>query len=290
MGGSVMPAEKLDPLRNWKRAGGVCVVWGVSKGMYFRVCRVILKPRLYMLKYDANSGNSLLLLSDWLPRGMHFNPSNDDGELLVSIKSDKPSFNVAPNPQAAWTEPAVRADRMCWSLVSMAYTIAIELGVFDSILDSGIWTPGPQPKTAYAPECADCLGRMLFVYVTQTCGRLVFPNIMPSQGKGIDTFLKMDEPVGTLSKLVPHTRVSSFDANLSNLASPYGKITPEDRIQRAWAELTTLIRASNAEMFGSRERTLESTRNGEYLPFLERFWPRLRQWLEKFENSESELR
>ena len=84
----------------------------------------------------------------------------------------------------------------------MAYTLSFELGVFDSLIESGRWSPGPQAKTGYDSERADRIGRMLLVYVSQTCGRLGFPNMMPSQGNETNfNFLKMDAPPGTFRKL-----------------------------------------------------------------------------------------
>ena len=138
---------------------------------------------------------------------MHFNPISDDGELLMA---DRPAIDLknlhAPRSvHSAWTEPAMRSSRMCWSLVSQAYGLAFELGIFDSMIESGHWRPGPQLKTAYDAERADRIGRMLLVYVTQTCGRLGFPNMMPPQastGANLN-FLKIDVPMNHFRKSQP---------------------------------------------------------------------------------------
>lgn len=145
---------------------------------------------------------SLLLLSDWLPRAMHFPPSDDGDGLLVRSAAYTDPARQQRSSQHAWAEPAIRSDRMCWSLVGMAHTLAFELGVFDSLVEDGHWRVGPQEKTFYAPERADRIGRMLFVYVTQACGRLGFPNMMPHEGseQNLD-FLRMDIPAGTYSEL-----------------------------------------------------------------------------------------
>ena len=148
---------------------------------------------------------SLLLLSDWLPRSMHFPPGDDGDELMAPApQATDPSDLANRNNTTGWIEPALRSDRMCWSLVGMAYTLAFELGVFDSLVELKKWTVGPQTKTLYDPERADRIGRMLFVYVSQTCGRLGFPNMMPHQGTETDfDFLKMDVPPGTYCKSLP---------------------------------------------------------------------------------------
>lgn len=143
---------------------------------------------------------SLLLLSDWLPRSMHFPPGDDANELTVPLLGtmDAEIFEEQHNAHSGWTEPAIRSDRMVWSLVGMAYTLSWELGVFDSLVESGQWSPGPQEKTSYDPERADRIGRMLLVYVSQACGRLGYPNMMPGQGNETNfNFLKMDVPPGS---------------------------------------------------------------------------------------------
>ena len=61
-----------------------------------------------------------------------------------------------------------------------------------------------------------------------------------------------------------------------------------ENLQRAWAEITALMRQSNAEMFESKSLTREKIQKGEYLQFLQAYWPRLREWLDKFESINSE--
>ena len=128
---------------------------------------------------------------------MHFPPGNDGDEiLLAAIDSidDQVDLDGSPkNPTAGWTEPALRSDRMCWSLVGFAYTLAYELGVFDSLIEHGTWTPDPQGRTSYDNDRARRVGRLLHIYMTQTCGRLGHPNMLPNQGNnaGID-YLKID--------------------------------------------------------------------------------------------------
>ena len=232
---------------------------------------------------------SLLLLSDWLPRAMHFPPGDDGDELLVSQVDTTDIYQLLRrNVHLGWTEPAIRSDRMVWSLVSMAYSLSFELGIFDSLIDKGSWCPGPQAKTSYASERADRAGRMLFVYVTQACGRLGYPNMMPQQGTETNLdFLKMDVPPGESCKsLLSHCH------ELSNctVAGPYGSITPIDKVQRAWAELTALIRLSNTELFESQQRMQQSIQSGAYLDFIEKFNPKLANWKERFEQTESMFR
>ena len=158
--------------------------------------------------------HSLLLLSDWLPRAMHFPPGDDDDEILIQPPSENDEIDTSRNLHLGWIEPAIRSDRMCWSLVGAAYTLSFELGVFDSLIESGRWSPGPQAKTGYDSERADRIGRMLFIYISQNCGRLGFPNMMPSQGNETNfNFLKMDVPPGSFRKFLCFPLRVSYSQN-----------------------------------------------------------------------------
>lgn len=141
---------------------------------------------------------SLLLLSDWHPRSMHFPPGDDGDDIVLPLPPESESrealvFTLPGNPHAGWTEPALRSDKMCWSLVSFAYTLSYELGIFDSLVDHGRWYPHPQAKTANDCSRANRIGRVLHIYVSQTCGRLGFPNILPLKVTETDVdYMRMD--------------------------------------------------------------------------------------------------
>lgn len=62
-----------------------------------------------------------------------------------------------------------------------------------------------------------------------------------------------------------------------------GKDRTTENIQRAWAEITALMRQSNAEMFESKAMTRDKIQNGEYLEFLESHGPKLADWKARFE-------
>ena len=63
-------------------------------------------------------------------------------------------------------------------------------------------------------------------------------------------------------------------------------MTEGDKIQRAWAELTTLIRESNTELFESNQRVEDSLLLGYYLEYVQRFNEKLRIWKSRFEQTE----
>ncbi|MCJ1393524.1 hypothetical protein MMC18_006399 [Xylographa bjoerkii] len=216
---------------------------------------------------------SLLLLSEWHPRSMHFPPGDDSDEIIVPLLSeiDVTEAQISAssgNIYSGWTEPALRSDKMCWSLVSFAYTLSYELGIFDSLMDSEEWSPLPRSTNPYDSDRANRVGRLLYIYVNQTSGRLGIANILPHDGKMLHIdYFKM---------LAPPDRLSGTTESEETM----------EKIQRSWAGLAALMRQGNSEMFESKTITRQRIQTGDYLNYLKAYWPRLREWLEKFESIE----
>lgn len=163
-----------------------CVLWALLKGQ---------QPFLSFL-YDIypkwGSIYSLLLLSDYHPRSMHFPPNDDDEDLLApaegaSIMPRSPEDNqeIGPSSESAfsgWTEPALRSDRMSWSLIGLSYALAYELGVFGNYSDGMHSVDGAFKRSSgdfSRSKRADKIERLLYIYVTQACGRFGFPSPYP---------------------------------------------------------------------------------------------------------------
>lgn len=119
---------------------------------------------------------------------MHF-PAGDDGdEIFVPLNGDSDldeaqgGSAVGESKFAGWTEPALRSDRMCWSLIGTAYTLAYELGIFGNYVD-GIRSLEGEIKRISGSighrQRADRIERLLYIYITQTSGRLGFPSAFP---------------------------------------------------------------------------------------------------------------
>lgn len=116
---------------------------------------------------------------------MHFPPGDDVDEIFASSDRDmaleetQGRNSVENSTFAGWIEPALRSDRMCWSLVGTAYTLAYELGIFgnyaDGIrpLDGGIKSRSGHFDNR---QRANRIERLLYIYVTQTSSRLGFPS------------------------------------------------------------------------------------------------------------------
>ena len=140
--------------------------------------------RITWSNFKINLEISLLLLSDWHPRGMHFPPSDDENEILAPLVTNPAEADqVCPAPatvtNAGWIEPVIRSDRMCWSLIGCAFTLAYELGIFNSLENKGSW----DIESGVSGDRESSIARMLFIYVGQTSGRLGYPNMLPDQGR-----------------------------------------------------------------------------------------------------------
>ena len=102
---------------------------------------------------------------------MHFPPGNDGDEVLVPFDADDeilPRYDSDPSKSngqstfTSWTEPALRSDRLCWSLIGFAHNLAYEIGLFGSFADA----------TPIDIERSQRLERILYIYLSQTSGRL----------------------------------------------------------------------------------------------------------------------
>ena len=102
---------------------------------------------------------------------MHFPPGDDGDEVLVPLDADDeilPRFDNDPSKSSgqstftSWTEPALRSDRLCWSLIGFAHNLAYEIGLFGSFADA----------TPIDGERSQRLERILYIYLSQTSGRL----------------------------------------------------------------------------------------------------------------------
>ena len=130
---------------------------------------------------------------------MHFAPGDDGDEILAPSPQEMDGYDATNSPSAntyaVWTEPARRSDRMSWSLVGYAYTLSYELGLFDCMTESGVWVPKEAMGTSDDGVRANRIGRLLHIYVSQACGRLGFPNMLPRQDDTDEIdFFKMEVP------------------------------------------------------------------------------------------------
>ncbi|PGH17447.1 hypothetical protein AJ80_04817 [Polytolypa hystricis UAMH7299] len=198
---------------------------------------------------------ALLLLSEWHPRSLHV-AASDDGDSIVVKDEIKPTrastSGIGGRIRIDWLEPVWRSDRMCWSMLGNALALAVELGIFDEYDNTtigarearrDIWNCPSSSQRAYRVQ------HLLWVYLTQTSGRLGWKNL---------------------------TSVSMTNHEAS---------TKHGDTIRCWVGVASLMKRGNELLFPSRERTREIIKNGEYLDTLRRLNPILREWQQDFDRA-----
>ena len=115
---------------------------------------------------------------------MHFPPRDDDDDILAPAEDANTPEEQAVYVGSTWSEPALRSDRMCWSLIGTSYVLAYELGIFGTYSDGVHSINGKvQRKGGPTPynKRADRIERMLYVFITQASGRFGIPSMYSDQ-------------------------------------------------------------------------------------------------------------
>jgi hypothetical protein len=111
---------------------------------------------------------ALLLLLEWHPKTLHF-PSvdSDTNSIIVRDGNEKITAHRPTEGRYGRTRSGVdwlsRSDRMCWSLLGLAQTLAVELSLFEK--QDGM-------KSQEDNERAQRIQQLLWVFSIQTSGRL----------------------------------------------------------------------------------------------------------------------
>lgn len=224
---------------------------------------------------------SLLLLNEFHPRSMHFPPRDDDDDILAPAEdANNPADEKTLYMGSAWSEPAVRSDRMCWSLIGTSYVLAYELGIFGAYSDGILSVDGIVKRsggaTAYNKR-ADRVERMLYVFITQASGRFGIPSMYSDQ---INHFTIERVKEGFVSGICPVSGLCScadmllVDSTLLN--------DPVDKTQQSWLELMIIMKDCNDRLFSSKDQTTRLVQNESYIVELKQLDPLLRSWLKRF--------
>ncbi|KAG9252611.1 uncharacterized protein F5Z01DRAFT_638116 [Emericellopsis atlantica] len=234
---------------------------------------------------------SLLILTEWHPRALHFPPPDATDELML------PDFNgpVGPGGDAtknsgvgiggkrleSWLEPAWRSDRMCWMLLSTAMGLGYEMGVFDDIdellKDEAITRP--EYRDEIYRQRANRIKRLLLIYTSQLAGRLGWTSMAPEHFRRADPAVTRKRPMPN-DENTPGTALSS---SFSNAFIYVPDLELDDQIIHCWAAITNAMHLGNEKMFRSRAHTAEIIRTGQYLDLLREFTPLLQDWFREFE-------
>lgn len=203
---------------------------------------------------------SLMLISDWHPRALHFPPETDGWDALLISPGYDPVNRRRMNDEAPlirWKddvfEPAKRANRMSWMLLGMANNLAYELGVISS----------QRPEASRSTELQVIRSlraqKLLYVYLTQTATRLGYPSVFPESIAVTASRLPMqnsDEPAH-------RSWMAYMDLSL---------------------ELTQLSRTASSMFFQSAAHLQSQVLGDHYADLLEHFAASLSKWQQKYDS------
>ncbi|KAL4886817.1 hypothetical protein BJY04DRAFT_227159 [Aspergillus karnatakaensis] len=199
----------------------------------------------------VGSIESLILISDWHPRSVHFPPDTEgwDGELISPAYDRRNRLHTNGDvPLIRWREdvfePARRSERMSWMLLGAATSLAYELGIFD-----GATASDPQLNARYSRAV-----RLLYVYVTQMAVKMGCSSLLPD-----------NMPVAATAQ---STAEAAIDQQWSTC-------------MRLWTELTRLMKTASAMFFQSMQYTKQQLGSGQYIILLQHFAPSLDRWHEQ---------
>ncbi|KAI1098866.1 hypothetical protein F4804DRAFT_337777 [Jackrogersella minutella] len=235
---------------------------------------------------------SLMILTEWHPRALHFPPDEAIDELMLAPRNaphhdigddegaQRLGGNVGGRRIESWLEPAWRSDRMCWMLLSNALGLAYELGVFDDIeelLATNAITRPEYEDEAYRLR-ATRIKRLLLVYLTQLAGRLGWTNMVPESIRKTDPALSGRRPISNEGN-TPGTSLSV----LSTAFCYVPNVELDDQIIHCWVGVSDAMQLGNERLFRSRKHTTEIIQSGNYTRALKEFQPILRNWWREFQ-------
>lgn len=204
---------------------------------------------------------ALLLTIEWHPRSLHFPPDNDGWDASLGPTTDDAYQPTTRKPDAMdrWRddvfEPAKRSDRMSWTLVGLATTLAHELGVFSSTENDAA------PNELEVFLCTrPRIRKLLYFFTTQLSLRLGCTNIFP-RGDQITTSQNPD----------PSMQQAKQTSQNSGIALAQ------------WASITKLLNTATQMFFETASITRQIILTFRYQDMLEHYTPLLANWRDVFE-------
>jgi hypothetical protein len=246
---------------------------------------------------------SLMLLTEWHPRALHFPPGDDDDELV--LPDDTPEATNPLNTRNglikavggqridSWLEPCWRSDRMCWMLLGNATSLAFEIGVFDETSETEFEEANRHLSHATVKAYfrrKNHLQDLLKVYLTQTSGRLGLTSMLPKLER--DTELRPQKTPNELYK----ERIQKIKPPPPNLGMrpdgqrlPYESVATQHRhavqdlVLDFWARIAKVMDTGNQKLFPNRRQTRELLKSGHYEEMLKYFQTPLLDWKRSFD-------
>lgn len=235
---------------------------------------------------------SLMILTEWHPRALHFPPSEAIDELMLPaydattpIGADgtsHPTISMGGRRVESWLEPAWRSDRMCWMLLTASMGLGYELGVFDNIdelLDSGAISRPEYEDENYRLR-ADRIKRLILIYLSQLAGRLGWTNMVHENLRKTTTTARRRPMSSAVDGTTPGTNISSLSAAPFNYIP---NLELDDAVIHCWAGISNAMNQGNERLFRSRKHTTEIIQSEKYIELLKEFQPMLQDWWTQFE-------
>jgi hypothetical protein len=203
---------------------------------------------------------ALLLTSEWHPRSLHFPPESDGWDSVLTVNRSPPASD-ADRSSNKWLEdviePARRSDRMSWMLLGSAYSLAHELGIFETE-ERGIGSSTAEVEALSEQNKLrkQRVQQLLYVYINQLSSRIGCMSLMPQ----------------SLSRAVTgNVWTSTADKSGDEWQT----------FMESWMDLTKLIRSVNDMFFPSASFAKQQWHSGRYIGLLDHFRPLLNQWRER---------
>ncbi|CAI6310800.1 unnamed protein product [Periconia digitata] len=248
---------------------------------------------------------SLMLLTEWHPRALHFPPGDDDDELVPTddvFGGEMPAEPGAPNLEGesgqridSWLEPCWRSDRMCWMLLGNAMSLAYEIGVFDET--SELEFEEANQHLSHATVKAyfrrkNHLKNLLVIYVTQTSGRLGLTSMLPKtlredELQSQQTPLELFNARKALIRAPPlhhSTRSDGQRLPLESIATQE-RHAVQDLVLDFWDRIAKTMEMGNLKLFPNRRKTRELLKSGKYEEVLKGFQTPITDWKRGFDQA-----
>ncbi|KAK6594774.1 Transcriptional activator ARO80 [Botrytis cinerea] len=222
---------------------------------------------------------SLMILTEWHPRALHFPPAEATDELMLPVPGKEDTFTtdeegkhhlpggVGGRRIEGWLEPAWRSDRMCWMLLSTAMGLGYELGM----------TRPEYNEESYRIRAAR-IKRLVLIYVTQLAGRLGWTNMVPEHLRKTDPAFAPRKRRLSIDGKTPETNTTSV-TNFNYIPD----LELDDQIIHCWAGISNAMRMGNEKIFRSRQYTTKIIQDGSYTDLLKDFQPMLSSWKREFD-------
>lgn len=227
----------------------------------------------------VGSIESLLLLTEWHPRALHFPPGDDNDELMIGEEqstagvaeasltvADELVIEAGETKIEGWLEPCWKSDRLCWSLLGNALTLAYELGLMNTSTQ----------EESSGRRRTDNVRRLLYIYMTQTSGRLSLPSMIAEErwSKLFD-----EDSIATAIQFV--------DISQTPQSADLVWTDSKDAVQLVslhfWYRIAHMFYIGNKELFPSRDFTTKLVKTGEYSQVLDRLAVTHLAWRKDFD-------